>query len=881
MSGTILQNIPPEQALITALSVLAILLLIALGLQARRTRRAARDAMDARGRLQAITATMREGVIAYDKHRRLIRVNPAFERLTGFVEEDVRDQEFLQYIHPDDRAALLAEWGRLEEGGILRDQEYRVVTRSGQVRWCASTWETLRDKVGRRIGFLGTEYDITDRKLAEEEMRLDTELFQAVLEVQQAVAGAGLDSATVMRVIAERSEGLTGASGAAIEALDGDDLVPKVTVGPVGPRLKVSKSLSGIAIRTGELQRSDDTATDSRIDHDAYRELGIRSILVVPLRDDQRTLGVLQVIATQPNAFTDRDAKALRLLAGFAGAALGHAAAFEGRQARLEDRTRALQDSEQRFKQLVDVAQEGIWVADDRGMITYVNQRMVELLGYQNGAMLGRPVFEFLDAGSREGAQRALNGDADSKGGSRDLRFRRRDGEEVWGLVSGSPILGRDGIMVGTVGMVTDITERKRAEDRLRRSAERLTVLHDLDQSILAARSPADIGRAALGRVRRMVPCQRCTVVLFDLGRSQAQMIAGYDNGIAMPATMLPLDALSPIDVLRHGGVRHIEDLNAIESPPPILHQLRAEGMRSVLSVPLLVDAEAIGEINLASRTPGGFDSEHRDIALEIAAPLAIAIQHARLREELSRQTGELERRVAEAGAALRAATAETDTILHAVSHDLRDPLRHISGFADMLLVDGGPGLEPGLRHYATRIGEAANRMAGLVDDLVRLARVTRQDLIKREVDLNAVAEDVVGRWQAGAEGRAVDWQVERLPTVEADPTLVRAALDELLSNALKFTRPRERAVIRIRPVEADGEVGIAVQDNGVGFRMAHAGKLFGTFQRLHRPDEFEGDGAGLALVQRIAQRHGGRVWVEAEQDVGATFFMTFGGRKR
>ena len=120
-----------------------------------------------------------EGVIAYDMKRRLIRVNPAFERLTGYAEEDVRDQEFLQYIHSDDRLALLAEWDRLERGGVLRDQEYRVVTRAGQVRWCASTWETLRDQVGRRVGFLGTEYDITERKLAEEELRRDAELFQA------------------------------------------------------------------------------------------------------------------------------------------------------------------------------------------------------------------------------------------------------------------------------------------------------------------------------------------------------------------------------------------------------------------------------------------------------------------------------------------------------------------------------------------------------------------------------------------------------------------------------------------------------------------------------------------------------------------------------
>ncbi|HEV8455224.1 MAG TPA: ATP-binding protein, partial [Gemmatimonadales bacterium] len=118
---------------------------------------------------------------------------------------------------------------------------------------------------------------------------------------------------------------------------------------------------------------------------------------------------------------------------------------------------------------------------------------------------------------------------------------------------------------------------------------------------------------------------------------------------------------------------------------------------------------------------------------------------------------------------------------------------------------------------------------------------------------------------------------VEELPTVPCDPVLTRIALTNLLSNAVKFTRPRQHATIRIRPVEFDGQVGLAVQDNGVGFKMAYAGKLFGMFQRLHRPDEFEGNGAGLAMVQRIAHKHGGRVWAESEPDAGATFYLTLG----
>ena len=864
-----------------ALLALLILVVALLWRERRRRRRAERSTAEIRSQIQTVTATMREGVIAYDMERQLTLVNPAFERLTGYSFDDLREQEFLQYIHDDDRPAILAEWDRMAQGGALRDQEYRVITRTGQIRWCSSTWEPMRDEGGRQIGFLGTEFDITERKLAEEAMRLDTELFQAVLEVEQAVSAAGLDSGTLMRVIAERSRALTGASGAVIEGIEGDDIVPQVYIGTDVPRLKVSSSLSGLCVRTGELQRCDDTLEDTRVPHQAYIERGIRSILAVPLKDEHRTLGVLKVVSKEPRAFTERDAKALRLLGGLMGAALAHAAAFEARQGRLEERTRALQESEQRFKQLVDVAQEGIWVADDRGVITYVNQRLAELLGYGNGSLLGRPVYDFIEADSRPGAQRTLTGRALRPGQSQDLRFRRRDGTKLWGLVSASPILGKDGGLVGTVGMVTDITARKQTEEQLRRSAERLTMLHDMDQAILAAQSPVEVGRAAMGRIRRMVPCERCTVVLFDFDAGRAELIAGYSSGAQMAATSFPLGEFSRPEVLQQGTVRYVEDLAALEDPPPTMRQLLGEGLRCLLSAPLIVEGQVIGEINLGATTPAAFNPEHRDIALEVTSPLAIAIQHARLREEVSHQTGELERKLGDRNAALRAATAEIETLLHSVSHDLRAPLRHLIGFSRMLLDDFGGELESGARHYAERIHHAADQMATLVDDLVGLSRIGRQDLLRREVGLTTLVEDVVDQLRPSTNGRVIEWQIEELPTVECDPALTKLAISHLLSNAVKFTRPRERATISIGPVETDGQVGLRVEDNGVGFKMAYSGKLFGMFQRLHRPDEFEGNGAGLAIVQRIVQKHGGRVWAEAEPDSGATFYLTLGQRVR
>jgi PAS domain S-box-containing protein len=854
-----------------------ILALVALlGREHRRRRRAERARAEARSQLDTVTATMREAVIAYDMDRQLKFINTAFERLTGYPEDELRDQEFLAYIHPQDRPAILAEWDRLAQGGSLRDQEYRIVNRFGMTRWCSSSWEPMRDETGRQVGYMGTEIDITERKLAEEAMRLDTELFQAVLEVGQAVTAAGLDSNSVMRVITERSRALTGAAGAVIEVIEGDELVPVVHVGTDAPRLRLDNSLSGISIETGELQQSNDTFSDDRIQHTYYRDTGIRSLLIVPLRDEQRILGVLKVVSPQVSAFSDRDAKALRLLGGLMGAALGHAAAYEGRQTRLEERTRALQESEQRFKQLVDVAQEGIWVADDRGLITYANQRMADMLGYSDGGLLGRTVYDFMEADSRAGAQRSLSRRG-SKAHSQDLRFRRRDGAQLWGLVSSSPILGKDGAVVGTVGMVTDITERKQAEEQLRRSAERLTMLHDMDQAILAAQSPAEIASAALARMRRMVPCERCTITLFDFESRQARLIAGYAGGSRLAETTMPLTDLAPVEALRHATIRYTEDLSALKETSPADRLLLADGLRSVVTVPLLVDGEAIGEIRVAGSSVSAFDPEHRDIALEIATPLAVAIQQARLREELSHQRGELERRLADRGAAFRAITAELETLLYAISHDLRGPLRQLIGFSQQLLEESGTRLDPSGIHYTRHIHQAAEHMATLIEDLIGLSRIARQDVLRREVKLTTLVEDVVSGLRVQSDGRVIEWQVEELPTVECDPALAKVAITNLLANAVKFTRPRQRAKIRVRPVEADGQAGLAIEDNGVGFKMAYAGKLFGVFQRLHRPDEFEGNGAGLAMVQRIAQKHGGRVWAEAEPGTGATFYLTLG----
>ncbi len=825
--------------------------------------------------LRSLTGALREAIVAYDLDLRLQFVNPAFTTVTGYGTEELRERNFIDYVHPDDRITVTAERESLARDGLPVDQEYRIITKDGRERWVSSTWQVMRGDDDKPVGYLGTELDITSRKRGQERLLDDAELFQAVMEVQQAVAAAGLDSATVMRVIAERSQALTSAVGAVVEMIHADEAVPRVAVGVHAPTLKLRGSLSGASILSGELQRTDDASADAREDPDNFQRHGMKSIVAVPLKSDGRVLGVLKVVSPEAQAFSDRDARALALLAGMMGSAVSHAAAFEGRQHRLEERTRALQESEQRFKQLVDAAQEGIWVVDDRGATTYANQRMADLLGHAHGELTGRLIFDFLDPPARADAQRQFSHAPGELRLPRDLRFRRRDGVELWATVATNPIIGRDGEFVGTVAMVSDVTERKRAEDRLRRTAERLRALHELDQAVLSAGSPAEVGAAALSHLRRLVPCHRCSVVLYDFHGARAQIVAGYAGDAVLGPEIIPLADFSSVETLRRGAVRQIDDITLLPHQPAVIERISAAGVRALLSVPLLVEGEAIGELNIGAATSGGLSSEHREIALEVATPLATAIQQARLREEVARHTVELEARVAERTSALREANEELEAFSYSVSHDLRAPIRHLGGFAQLLLDEHGDELGERARHYAERIRSGAREMAMLVDDLLNLARVARQHLARQRTDLTALVRDLRSELDPNTTTRSIEWDVGDLPAVSADPALMRVAVGNLLANAVKFTGRQDHAMIRIFPVEVDGQSGLGVEDNGVGFGMANADRLFGVFERLHHAEEFEGTGVGLAIVRRIAQKHGGRAWAEGEPGRGATFYLT------
>jgi signal transduction histidine kinase len=354
--------------------------------------------------------------------------------------------------------------------------------------------------------------------------------------------------------------------------------------------------------------------------------------------------------------------------------------------------------------------------------------------------------------------------------------------------------------------------------------------------------------------------------------RYQRLSISGFQpvvqNDKHLGTLYLHLDARN---ILRHWFWNSIAIALAVIAIAFVVAYLLSKVLQKQISRPILALAETATSI-----------SHRRDYSVRATRPgndevglLTDAFNH--MLAQIQELNQELEERVVKRTKELEIANKELEAFSYSVSHDLRTPLRAMDGFSQAVLDEYGPQLPEEGQRYLRTIRRAAQRMGALIDDLLTFSRLSRVPLQRQPIDTARLVDEAMEELSPQGEGRQIDFRVGELPVCEGDPALMRQVWLNLLSNALKYTQKRQVALVEVGFRQENGQGVYFVSDNGTGFDMRYSHKLFGVFQRLHRADEFEGTGVGLAIVQRVVQRHGGSIWAEAAVDRGAAFSFTLG----
>lgn len=752
---------------------------------------------------------------------------------------------------------------------------------------------TLRARSTDELGLLTQDY-----RLMLEDLRLQSEILELSNRLLRS-AGSEAGTAAVFDSIVNLCRESIGADQAFLIVFEpeaGTLLGVAQTGGEYRPegyfRLTLAdQSLAVSAFNSRATQVADDARNDPRVSPQLSERYGVRSTLATPMRVGDEWLGVLMVAHTRDiHPYSARDRTMIEALAREAAIAVQ---TQRLQKARTEAEI-AMRGSEQRYRLLFENMTSGFAlheiICDAKGnpvdyLYLEVNPAFEKLTGVPASTLVGKTLRSVMPDTEKYWIEVfgrvALTGKPIAyENYSRELgRYY-----DTWVF---SPEKNQFAVIF------SDSTERKLAETTLRESEQRLKQQQDAlirlaDQQVYAASDISRVLQAVTETVSNVLGVQRVSLWSLDQERNvlTCQDLFNRESSSHGLADSLSGE-LYPTYFVALRANRQIVAENAHQAPETkefSQSYLSTLGIGAMLDAPIHRAGRAIGV--LCCEHVGGprhWTTDEVNFVSSVADFVSLCLElheHHRTAGELAEHREHLEELVSARTIALEVANRELEAFSYSVSHDLRAPLRAIDGFARALIEDYAKQLDDTGRAYLDRVSRGAQRMGSLIDDLLQLSRVSRIEFHPVSVDLSSMVREVTKRLAEDHPGHRVDTLIAPDVVATGDPRLLHIALTNLLENAWKYTSKTDPARIEFGTQFRNGEVVYYVRDNGVGFDMQYAGRLFGAFQRLHGT-EFPGTGIGLATVQRIVHRHGGRVWAEAETGKGAIFYFTLGVDER